>query len=81
MNGDFRLRTELSDDKMEPIDKPMYNRLIRKAHAVRIDDSPYPRRNWRIEEITPEVLESAAPNPSTSAQSLAWRSCCKTNED
>lgn len=64
-DGNFRLLTELSDDEMETIDKPMYNRLIRKAHAVRIDDSPYPRRNWRIEEITPEVMESVEPNPST----------------
>ncbi|MBK6767318.1 MAG: hypothetical protein IPG71_13790 [bacterium] len=64
-DGNFRLLVELSDDEMETIDKPMYNNLVRKAHAVRIADSPYPRRNWRIVEITPEVMRSVDPNPNT----------------
>jgi hypothetical protein len=39
--------------------KPMYNTSVRKIHAVRIDRTPYPARNWRITEVTPEVLSSA----------------------
>ena len=57
-DGSFRLLTELTDDEMETIDKPMYNDLVRRARAVRVDDSPYPRRNWRIEAITAETMES-----------------------
>ena len=64
-NGDFRLLTELSENEMETIDKPMYNILERQARAVRIADTPYPRRNWRIVAVTPEVMQSAAPNPNT----------------
>jgi len=64
-NGDFRLLTDLTDSTMETIDKPMYNELVRKARAVRIDDTPYPRRNWRIVAVTPEVMVSAYPNPNT----------------
>ncbi|NUO19255.1 hypothetical protein HUU59_07420 [bacterium] len=64
-DGSFRLLTELTDDEMETIDKPMFNDLVRKARAVRIDNSPYPRRNWRIEAITPETMESVEPNPNS----------------
>ncbi len=64
-DGSFRLLTELTDESMETIDKPMYNDLVRKARAVRIDDSPYPRRNWRIVSVTSEVLSSVEPNPGT----------------
>ncbi|MCB9358112.1 MAG: hypothetical protein H6508_01245 [Calditrichaeota bacterium] len=64
-NGDFRLLTEVSEESMETLDKPMYNELVRRAYAIRIGDSPYPRRNWRIVEITPEVMRSVDPNPNT----------------
>ena len=64
-DGSFRLLTELTDDEMETIDKPMYNDLVRRARAVRVDDSPYPRRNWRIEAISAETMESVDPNPNT----------------
>lgn len=64
-DGSFRLLTELSDESMETIDKPMYNELVRKAYAVRVDDTPYPRRNWQIVEVTPEVMSSVDPNPHT----------------
>jgi hypothetical protein len=64
-DGTFRLLTELSDDEMVSLDKPMYNDLERRAYAVRIDDSPYPRRNWRIVEITPEVMTSVDPTPNS----------------
>ena len=45
--------------------KPMFNTVVRKAHAIRIGHDPNPRLNWRITEITPEVLSSVAPNPHT----------------
>ncbi len=64
-DGSFRLLTDMSDDEMVTIDKPMYNDLVRRARAVRVDDSPYPRRNWRIEAITAETMESVDPNPNT----------------
>lgn len=64
-DGVFRLLNELTEDELETIDKPMYNDLVRRARAVRIDDSPYPRRNWRIEAITSEIMESVEPNPNS----------------
>lgn len=64
-DGTFRLLTDVSGESMETIDKPMYNDLVRKARAVRVDNSHYPRRNWRLTSITPEVMSSVEPNPNS----------------
>ncbi len=64
-NGTFRLLTDMNGNSMETVEKPMYNELVRKARAVRVRNSDDPRRNWRIVDVTPEVLRSSAPNPNT----------------
>jgi hypothetical protein len=64
-DGFIRVVTDTSDTAHIYIDKPMSNTLVRKAHAVRVDRTRFPRRNWRISEVTPEVLASSAPNPHT----------------
>jgi hypothetical protein len=64
-NGEFRIGAQVDDTTWHYYAKPMYNTIVRKAHAVRIDRSPRPRHNWRISEITPIVLNSADPNPHT----------------
>jgi len=64
-DGFLRVVTDTSDTGFSYVDKPMYNTLVRKAHAVRVGRTRYPRRNWRISEITPEVLASNTPNPHT----------------
>jgi hypothetical protein len=64
-SGELRIVTEETDSGRTVIAKDMHNVLTRKAHAVRVGRFDNPRRNWRIVEITPEVLESSAPNPHT----------------
>lgn len=64
-NGEFRVVDEVNDTTHTLYVKPMYNSIVRKAHAIRVDRSRYPRHNWRITEVTPAVLVSAAPNPHT----------------
>jgi hypothetical protein len=67
LNGTFRIIAQNPDTAGPRLvyNKPMFNTIIRKAHARRIANTPFPRQNWRIFEITPEVLSSAAPNPHT----------------
>jgi hypothetical protein len=64
-NGVLRLVTDTTGGQRTTLDKAMYNTCVRKAHAVRIARTRVPRDNWRITEITPEVLQSTAPNPYT----------------
>ncbi len=64
-NGNFRIVTDTTGEDNTYIDKPMYNNLTRKAHAIRVARTRFPRLNWRITEVTPEMLESAVPNPHT----------------
>jgi hypothetical protein len=64
-NGVFRLVTDTTGGTRTVVDKRMFNVIVRKAHAVRVGHAPRPRLNWRITEITPDVLTSAAPNPNT----------------
>jgi len=40
----------------------MHNSLVRKAHARRIAHGRLPRDNWRIYEVTPEVMLSSDTN-------------------
>ena len=61
-NGEFRIGA-LDDTTWTYYNKPMYNAVVRKAHAVRIARTPRPRQNWRISEVTPIVLTSTSPNP------------------
>jgi hypothetical protein len=56
---------EVNDSTHTLYEKPMYNTIVRKAHAVRVGRDRDPRRNWRITEVTPAVLMSATPNPHT----------------
>jgi hypothetical protein len=65
LNGVFRILTDSTGGQRTFIDKPMANTIVRKAHAVRIGHSPRPRLNWRVVEVTPEVMVSTAPNPHT----------------
>ncbi len=64
-NGEFRIGAPVNDSTWNHYNKPMYNTVVRKAHAVRIARTPRPRQNWRITEVTPVVLTSATPNPHT----------------
>jgi hypothetical protein len=64
-NGLFKGVDEVNDSTHTLYDKAMYNTIVRKAHAIRIDRTRDPRRNWRITEVTPAVLMSADPNPHT----------------
>ncbi len=65
LGGQLRIVTDTSGGLRTFIDKPMVNTLVRKAHAMRVGHGPRPRLNWRIFEITPDVLTSADPNPHT----------------
>ena len=64
-DGTFRLITDTTGGERTRLDKPMYNVCVRKTHAIRVARTRYARLNWRITEITPETLASAAPNPHT----------------
>ncbi|MBI5060639.1 hypothetical protein HZB60_12770 [candidate division KSB1 bacterium] len=64
-NGVLRLVTDTTGGVPTAIEKPMYNTCVRKAHAIRVDRTRFPRLNWRITEVTPETLESSTPNPHT----------------
>ena len=64
-NGEFRIGAQVNDSMWNYYAKPMYNTIVRKAHAIRVDRTPRPRLNWRITEITPIVLTSSDPNPHT----------------
>ncbi len=64
-NGEFRIGAQINDSTWQYFAKPMYNTVVRKAQAIRIARTPYPRQNWRIVAITPAVLVSAEPNPHT----------------
>lgn len=64
-NGELRIGSPVNDSTWHRYDKPMYNTIVRKAHAVRIARTPRPRQNWRITEVTPTVMTSAVPNPHT----------------
>ena len=64
-SGTLRIVTDTTGGTRTYIDKPMVNTVVRKAHAVRVGHGPRPRLNWRIREITPDVLTSADPNPHT----------------
>lgn len=63
--GQLRIVTDTTGGTRTHLDKPMVNTLVRKAHAVRVGHGPRPRLNWRIREITPDVLTSSDPNPHT----------------
>lgn len=65
INGMIRLLTVENDSIRVFFDKPMHNRTMRIAHAMRVGRGDDPRRNWRIVGVTPEVLHSAEPNPHT----------------
>jgi hypothetical protein len=62
-NGQLRIVTDTTGGLRTFIEKPMFNTIVRKAHAVRIGNGPRPRLNWRIREITPDMLTSSDPNP------------------
>jgi hypothetical protein len=64
-NGEFRIGAQLNDTTWQRFAKPMYNTVVRKAQAIRIARTPYPRQNWRIVAVTPVVMASAEPNPHT----------------
>jgi hypothetical protein len=57
-NGVFHMLVDTAGGVRTFIDKPMSNMLTRKAHARRVARTRFPRENWRIYEVTPEVLAS-----------------------
>ncbi|MBU0507424.1 hypothetical protein KKH27_01120 [bacterium] len=65
LNGGLRVITERTDSSFIYYDKPMFNRLVRVAHAVRVGHGPDPLRNWRIVAVSPEDMMSVEPNPHT----------------
>ncbi|HEY3296787.1 MAG TPA: hypothetical protein VGL38_15250 [bacterium] len=64
-NGTIRVVIDTAGGVRTVISKPMANTLTRKAHARRVGHGNRPRENWRIYEVTPEVLLSSAPNSNT----------------
>jgi hypothetical protein len=64
-NGQLRILTDTTGGTRTVLTKPMFNVLVRKAHARRVARTPYRPANWRVFEVTPEVMLSAAPNPNT----------------
>lgn len=65
VDGMLRLVTVENDSLRVFFGKPMHNRALRIAHAVRVGRGDDPRRNWRIVDVSPDVLHSAEPNPHT----------------
>jgi hypothetical protein len=64
-NGVIRVLVDTAGGTRVWINKDMHNVVTRKAHARRIGHNPRPRENWRIYEVTPEVMLSAAPDSNT----------------
>lgn len=61
-NGTFHMVIDTTGGVRTTIDKTMHNTLVRKAHARRVARTHHPRENWRIYEVTPEVMLSADSN-------------------
>jgi hypothetical protein len=64
-NGQLRILTDTTGGVRTFVTKEMHNVLVRKLHARRIGRPGNRRENWRVWEITPEVMRSSAPDTST----------------
>jgi hypothetical protein len=61
-NGVLHMLVDTAGANRVYIDKPMHNIVTRKAHARRVGHTRFPRDNWRVYEVTPEVLVSSDSN-------------------
>ena len=61
-DGTLRVLIDTTGGTAVFVNKAMHNTLTRKAHARRVGRTRLPRDNWRIYEVTPEVLVSTDSN-------------------